>query len=275
MIIKTNDYTPSFLSEPEKNGFAMFGGLVKLDRSNLICIAARPGMGKTALELHMALEYAKKCGKRVHILTLEMSAEQIYSRMLCYLSEVDTYSMRKKKFSPEEKKRIEEAIDVLGGLDIIIDDETSLSIRQIEERLEKSDGEDEIGMIVIDYLELVQPVSPITNRKQELAEILRRLKRLAEKRNIPVIVAAKLWRDIEHRKDKHPMLSDFARVSDYLPDTVVFPYRDEYYNAECNDSEDFTKAEIIVAKNSHGSTGTLKYKWQGRYAKFSEIKEKT
>ena len=109
MIIKTNDYTPDFLTESEKSNVTMFNDLVKLDRGNLICIAARPGMGKTSLALHMALEYAKKCDKTIYIFSTDLCSMEIYERMICSLAEIDTYHMRIRSFSAEDKDKIKKA----------------------------------------------------------------------------------------------------------------------------------------------------------------------
>jgi len=120
MIIKTNDYTPVFITEPEKSNVTMFNNLVKLDRSNLICIAARPGMGKTSLALHIALEYAKKSDKTVYIFSFRERATEIYERMICSLAEIDTYSMYKREFSSDQWERIAGA--KISSLNIVIDD---------------------------------------------------------------------------------------------------------------------------------------------------------
>ena len=113
MIIKTNDYTPTFLIEPEENDVTIFNNLVKLDRGNLICIAARPGMGKTSLVLHMALEYAKKCDKTIYIFSSDLCSMEIYERMICSLAEIDTYHMRIRSFSAEDKDKIKKASTLL------------------------------------------------------------------------------------------------------------------------------------------------------------------
>ncbi len=269
MIIRTKDYAPEFLLRQEKEGFSMFNGLLKLDRGNLICIAARPGMGKTALALHLALEYAQSCDKTVYVCSLEMSAEQIYSRMLCYLAKIDTYSMRQKEFSDEESKALADAIKKLQTLNIIINDEPFLTVSQIEEKVQ---GIDDLGVIIIDYLQLIKADETREKREQEIGDISRSLKILAKKKNIPIAVISQLGRWIESRKDKRPTLSDLSRTvgcgeSDY--DTAIFIYRDEYYELD-EETKDYTTAEICIAKNRFASTGALNYKWQGRFAKFSQ-----
>ncbi len=271
MIIKTNDYKPTFLSETEGNGVTIFNDLVKLDRGNLICIAAHPGMGKTSLALHMALEFAKKSDKTVYIFSHEMSAEQIYSRMLCYLAEVDLYSMRQKEFFHRELVRLSAASERLQKLNIIINDETFLAVTQIEEKMQDIDN---LGLVVvIDYVQLIKPDVLREKRAEEIGDISHFLKILTRKKNIPIVIISQLHRGIERRIDKRPKLSDIALVggsTEVDSDTVIFIYRDGYYNLD-DGTEDCTEAEICIAKNRFGSVGTLRYKWQGRYGKFGEV----
>ena len=249
----------------------MFNGHVKLDRENLICIAGRPGMGKTSLALHIALEYAKKSNKKVYIFSLEMLADQIYSRMLSYLSEVDMRKIREGELSEEDNKRIFEATKTLQEMNIVIDDETNISVDQIDKKLE---NETNLGLVVIDYLQLMKSKNILSTRKQEIDEISRDIKRLAQEKGVPVIVTSHLGREIECRQYKRPLLYDLKKVSEdmtQVADTVVFPYREEYYNIY-DFSDDYSIAKIIIAKNNYGSTNIIKYKWHGRFTKFSELK---
>lgn len=270
MVIKTNEYLPEFIFSANGEGFTMFDGLVKLDRSNLICIAARPGMGKTSLALHMAIEYASKNDKAVYIFSHEMSAEQIYSRMLCYIAEVDSYSMRNLELSEAEVERLAAAIEKLQKLNIIINDEPFLTVTQMEEKIQDIDS---VGLIIIDYLQLIKANEMREKRPQELIEISRSLKILSKKKNIPIVIISQLDRRIESRKDKRPMLSDLTRTvggGDSDLDTAIFIYREEYYELDEGD-KNYTEAEICIAKNRFDSTGCLKYKWEGRFTKFSRI----
>ena len=168
MIIRTNDYIPALLSLPKKDEVAILNGHVKLDRENLICIAGRPGMGKTSLAFHVALEYAKKCNKKVYIFSLEMLAGQVYSRMLSYLAEVDMYNFREGVFSEEDNKRIFGAMKKLQELNIVIDDQTYSGVKQIEKKLE---NETDLGLVVIDYLQLMKSETEFPTRAQEIDEI--------------------------------------------------------------------------------------------------------
>ena len=147
MIIKTNDYTPTFIESAKGDGVTMFNDFVKLDRGNLICIAARPGMGKTSLALHMALEYAKKCDKTVYIFSIDSCSGEIYERMLCSLAEIDIRHMRRRKLSAEDKNKIAEASALLKDMNIIIDDAAELTDRQIIDRL---DTVDNLGLVIVD-----------------------------------------------------------------------------------------------------------------------------
>ena len=267
MIIKTNDYTPTFLIEPEENDVTIFNNLVKLDRGNLICIAARPGMGKTSLVLHMALEYAKKCDKTIYIFSSDLCSMEIYERMICSLAEIDTYHMRIRSFSAEDKDKIKKASTLLKNMNIIIDDASDLNERQIIDRL---DTVDNLGLVIIDSLQYVNCSRKMEIPAQEIGIITRELNSFAKRKNIPVILTHKLNRKIEERENKRPRLGDLredgALVQDF--DTIIFIYRDEYYN---DISTDHNQAEIIIAKNRYGSVKTISLEWQRRYGKFSEV----
>ena len=198
-----------------------------------------------------------------------MSAEQIYSRMLCYLAEVDLYSMRQKEFFHGESERLSAASERLQKLNIIINDETFLTVTQIEEKMQDIDN---LGLVIIDYVQLIKSDVLREKREEEIGDISRSLKILTRKKNIPIVIISQLHRGIERRIDKRPKLSDIALVGGSIEvdsDTVIFIYRDEYYNLD-DGTEDYTEAEICIAKNRFGYVGTLRYKWQGRYGKFSE-----
>ena len=267
MIIKTNDFTPTFLTEPEENNVTIFNNLVKLDRGNLICIAARPGMGKTSLALHMALEYSKKSDKIVYIFSIDSCSAEIYERMLCSLAEIDTYHMRIRSFSAEDKDKIAKAGNLLKNMNIIIDDVTGLNERQIIDRL---DSVENLGLVIIDSLQYVNCSRQMEILAQETSIITRELKSFSKRKNIPVILTHKLNRIIEERENKRPLLGDLredgALAQDF--DTIIFIYRGEYYH---DISKNCSQAEIIVAKNRYDSVKTILLEWQGRYGKFSEV----
>lgn len=267
MILKTNDYTPDFITGSEENNITMFNNLVKLDRGNLICIAARPGMGRTSLALHMALEFAKRSDKTVYIFTLEMSAKKIYQRMICYLAEVDSHKLYNNSLSKEQKEAVEQAEEYLKTLNIVIDDEPMLSVEKIEERFEK---ENNLGLVIIDYLEILTVNGKFDNRVQELSLISRNLHILMKRKNVPLIFIKQLLRKIEWREDKRPRLIDIRDFGciEQDSDTVIFIYRDEYYKGV---TEECSTAEIIIAKNRYDALGTVLLEWRGRYMKFSEV----
>ena len=263
MIIKTKDYTPTFFESVTEDGVTMFNDLVKLDRGNLICVAARPGMGKTSLVLHMTLEFAKKSDKTIYIFSFRERATDIYERLICSLAEIDTYSMRKREFSSEQWERIARA--KISSLNIVIDDTLKREEWQELKRLEECD---DLGLVVFDALCPSKHTAP--NYVQELSLITRELRHLSKIKNIPVIFAHTPNRKLEKRKDKRPrgkdLIGDGALEQD--SDTIIFIYRDEYYNGSY---EDFSNAEIIIAKNRYDCIDTVQLEWRGRYGKFSEV----
>jgi len=254
----------------QENSITTFDDDLKPDGSNLICIAARPGMGKTALALHVALEYAMTCDKAVCIFSCEMSAVQIRSRMICYLAEVDLYSIREGLLTKKQAERIAEAEKKLRQLHIVVDDKVSPTVKYIDEKIEFAD---DLGMIVIDYLQALEAESKLPRRKQKMEEISRALKRLAQKKRVPMIVTSQLWRGIEYRKDKRPNLCDLKKTCGHIEndlDTVVFIYREGYYDVAYA-TDDWQEAEINIAKNRYGSQAIIKYQWCGRRANFKKL----
>ena len=267
MILKTNDYTPTFIESAEGDGVTMFNDLVKLDRGNLICIAARPGMGKTSLVLHMALEYAKKCDKTVYIFSIDSCSGEIHERMLCSLAEIDIDHMRSRKLSAEDKNKIAEASALLKDMNIIIDDAAELTDRQMMERL---DTVDNLGLVIVDdSLRFMNCSRKMEISAQENPIVTRELKRFAIIKNIPVILTHKLNRKIEKRENNRPNLKDIRDdgALEQDSDTVIYIYRDEYYKGV---TEECSQAEIIIAKNRYDCVDTVFLKWQGRYGKFRE-----
>ena len=265
MIIRTKEY--SFKFPDEEREISLLEDLVWVDRSNLICIAARPGMGKTSLALHMALEYSKKSDKIVYIFSMDSCSAEIYERMICSLAEIDTYHMRIRNFFAEDTDKIVKASNLLKSMNIIVDDSTGLNERQIIDRLEAVDN---LGLVIVDSLQYVNCSHKMELIAQETSIISRELKNFAKRKNIPVILTHKLNRKIEERENKRPLLKDMREdgALEQDLDTVVFIYRDEYYH---NVSMDRSKAEIIIAKNRYGCVDTIFLEWRGRYGKFSEV----
>ena len=248
--------------------------LAGMGKSDLVLVGARPGMGKTSFCLNIATNVARSTKKKVCIFSLEMSAEQLVNRIISSEALVDSYALRTGELKPEEWEHIAQAVSLLAGSDILIDDTSGITVTGMKAKLRRVDN---LGLVVIDYLQLMQSDRHIDNRVQEVAEISRAMKIMAKELMVPVICCAQLSRGPESRTVKKPMLSDLrdSGAIEQDADVVIFLYRDDYYkNAEGNDVPADTEqnvAEIIVAKNRHGSTDTIKIGWTGRYTKFREL----
>lgn len=261
--------------DPELNigtptGFpALDNVIVGLSGSDLILVGARPGMGKTAFAMNIATQAAEKLGKTVCIFSLEMSGEQLALRMLSSEAQVDSYKMRTGRIDDPEWKSIAYAASKLAELDILIDDTPGASVANVIAKMRRVKNP---GLIVIDYLQLMQGDEKRRNenRVQEVGDISRGLKLLAKKLNVPVIACAQLSRGPEGRPDKRPMLSDLrdSGAIEQDADIVLFLYRDEYYKDKENTK---SLAEVIVAKNRHGSLEKVKLGFIGQYTKFTNL----
>ncbi len=237
--------------------------------SELILIAARPAMGKSAFALNIATYAATKANIPVVIFSLEMSKEQMTNRILCSEAMVDSNKVRTGKLEEEDWEKLAETIGPLSEADIYIDDTPGISITEIRSKCRKLKMEKNIGMVVIDYLQLIQASSRRNGtREQEISEISRSLKVLAKELNVPVIALSQLSRSVEQRPDHRPMLADLRESGaiEQDADLVMFLYRDEYYNPESTDKKGL--AEVILAKHRGGSTGTVELVWMGEYTKF-------
>ena len=241
--------------------------LVGLGKSDLVLVGARPGMGKTSFCLNVASNIARSSKKAVAIFSLEMSASQLVSRMLSSEAMVDSTSLRSGRLSNEDWKKLAQASSFLSECDILIDDTTGITVTGMKAKLRRVKN---LGLVVIDYLGLMQSDRRIENRVNEVAEISRNLKVLAKELNVPVICCAQLSRGPESRTDKRPMLSDLrdSGAIEQDADIVLFLYREEYYKA---DPEKQNTAEVIIAKNRHGSTGNVPIGWLGQFTKFTTI----
>lgn len=240
--------------------------------SDLILIAARPAMGKTALALNIAQNVAIYSQIPVAVFSLEMSKEQLVNRMLCSEAMVDSQRMRTGKLEDDDWKKISKALGPLSEAPIFIDETPGTSIMEIRAKCRRLKLEKNLGLIVIDYLQLMQGRGKIENRQQEISEISRSLKILAKEINVPVITLSQLSRAAETRADHRPMLSDLRESGaiEQDADIVMFLYRDDYYNPE---TEKKDIAELIIAKHRNGSTGTVELKWLGQYTKFVNLKK--
>ena len=248
-------------------GFSMLDQYIGgLNKSDLILMAARPGMGKTAIALNMALHAARKSGKTVVIFQLEMSKSQLATRLLSSEALVDSKKLRMGNLNDDDWQRMAGATDLLQRLPILIDENSGITVPEMKAKCRRL-GKD-LGLIVIDYLQLMHSPKHSDNRVQEVAEISRSLKIMAKELQVPVLCCSQLSRGPESRSDKRPMLSDLRESGSIEQDAdiVLFIYRDDYYN---NESEKKNAAELIVAKNRHGETGTVELQWMGQFTSFA------
>ena len=236
--------------------------------SDLVLIAARPAMGKSAFALNIATNAAVRANVPVVIFSLEMSKEQMVNRILCSEAMVDSNKVRTGKLEEDDWTKLAGSIGPLSDSEIYIDDTPGISVSEIRAKCRKLKLEKNIGMVLIDYLQLVQGSNKRNgSREQEISEISRSLKILAKELNVPVIALSQLSRAVEQRPDHRPMLSDLRESGaiEQDADIVMFLYRDDYYNKE---SEKKDIAEVIIAKHRGGSLGTVELLWLGSYTKF-------
>lgn len=241
-------------------------------KSDLILVAGRPSMGKTAFALNIA-QYAAVTQKvPVLIFSLEMSKDQLVNRLLCSEAMVDSQKIRTGNLDDDDWDKIAHALGPLSGAPIYIDDTPGISIMDIRAKCRRLKLEKNLGLVVIDYLQLMQGKGRTENRQQEISELSRSLKILAKEIDIPVITLSQLSRAPEARTDHRPMLSDLRESGaiEQDADMVIFLYRDQYYNPE---TEKQNVAEIIIAKHRNGATGTIELIWLGQYTKFGNLKK--
>ena len=241
-----------------------------LNKSDLILLAARPGMGKTSFALNMLLHAGKFSGKTVVFFSLEMSREQLAMRLISGESFVDNKKLVTGKLGEEDWTKIAAASAALNQTQILIDDNPSLSVADMNAKCRRVDN---LGLVVIDYLQLMTSAGGPTrsdNRQQIVSDISRALKIMAKELNVPVVCLSQLSRGPESRSDKRPMLSDLRESGaiEQDADIVMFLYRDDYYN---DSDENHNLAECIIAKNRHGETRTVELQWLPEYTTFSSI----
>ncbi len=247
--------------------------LVGMGEGDLVLIGARPGMGKTSFALNIASQVAMHSNKSVAVFSLEMPATQLVARMLSSEARIDSYKLRKGDITPDEFQALAKAATAFSKTRIYIDDSSDITVAAMKAKLRRLK---DLGLVVIDYLQLMRSDRNIDNRVLEVGDISRNLKLMAKEFGVPVITCAQLSRGPESRTSKKPMLSDLrdSGAIEQDADIVIFLYRDEYYkdseNAGDNSSED-NIAEIIVAKNRHGSTGTVKMGWEGQFTRFTSL----
>lgn len=249
-----------------RTGFTLLDGITSgLNKSDLIIIAARPGMGKTSFAMNIATNVARRADKDVVTFNLEMSKEQLATRILSTEALVDSNCLRNGRISGDDWVRLATSAGYLGTLPLYIDDTASMTVQQMKAKLRRTKN---LGLVIIDYLQLMESSTKSDNRVVVISEITRQLKVMAKELNVPVILLSQLSRGVESRTDKRPMLSDLRESGSIEQDAdiVLFLYRDAYYNKE---SPRQNISECIVAKNRHGETGTVELIWDGQYTRFS------
>ncbi len=246
----------------------LLGGL---NKSDLIIIAARPGMGKTALQLAIGQAAARRYSKRIAIFSLEMSAEQLVQRMIAAETRIDSQRLRRGDLEEHEWPIFYEAVGRLSETQIFIDDTPSISPLQLRTKCRRLYSEHGIDLIMVDYLQLMQADLSYGNRVQEISEISRGLKGLARELDVPLIANSQLSRAVEQRNDKRPMLADLRDSGsiEQDADVVMFIYRDDYYSHD--ESERPNIAEINIAKHRNGPTAVIDLFWQGQLATFRNL----
>lgn len=240
--------------------------------SDLVLIAARPSMGKTAFVLNIAQHVAFKLEQPVAIFSLEMSKEQLVNRLFSLESKVDAQKLRTGNLSDNDWERLIESAGVIGKSNLIIDDTPGITIGEMRSKCRKYKLEYGLKMIIIDYLQLMSGSGRSDSRQQEISDISRSLKALARELEVPVLALSQLSRAVEQRPDHRPMLSDLRESGaiEQDADVVMFIYRDDYYN---KDTERKGIAEIIVAKQRNGPIGTVELVWLPEYTKFANMQK--
>lgn len=241
-----------------------------LQPSDLILVAARPSMGKTAFVLNVAEHVAVKNKKTTAIFSLEMSKDQLVKRMLAMNSRVDSQIIRSGELKDDDWVKLVESVKEIGSSGLIIDDTPGISISELRSKCRKYKLEHDLGLVIIDYLQLMTGNRKSESRQQEVSDISRSLKALAREINAPIVALSQLSRAVEQRPDKRPMLSDLRESGaiEQDADVVMFIYRDDYYN---KDTEEPGVAEIIIGKQRNGPTGTVKLGWQANFTKFVNL----
>lgn len=241
-----------------------------LQKSDMVLVAARPSMGKTAFVLNVAQHAAVKDNKVVALFSLEMSKDQLVNRMVCSEAMVDAQKVRTGSLDDDEWTKLSLGAVILSEANIFIDDTPGVTAADIRAKCRKLKMEKGLDLIVIDYLQLMSGSGRTESRQQEISEISRSLKALAREMDAPVIALSQLSRACEARADHRPMLSDLRESGaiEQDADVVMFLYRDEYYNP---DTEAKNQAELIIAKQRNGPTGTVNLAWLGQYTKFGNL----
>ena len=276
IVIQTFDRLDELNSKTDQEYSGLPTGIRELDRvimglnkTDLILLASRPGMGKTSFSLNIAEHVGIVKNKKVAIFSLEMSKEQLVSRMLSTQAKISGKNLRLGKLSEKEWMNLIEAGDILSKAPIYIDDTPGITIPEMKAKLRRLG---DVDLVIIDYLQLMSSSKRIDNRVQEISEITRNLKIMAKELDVPVLTLSQLSRASEQRADHKPMLSDLRDSGSIEQDAdiVMFLYREGYYGSgEIEEEGDKNHGECIVAKNRHGETRTVDLHWQGEYMRFT------
>jgi replicative DNA helicase len=271
-------YTLERIEELRKKGGKITGlstGLGDLDntisglnKTDLILLAARPGMGKTSLALNIAQNVSSKLNERTAVFSLEMSKEQLASRLISSKSSIPNQKMRTGELNSEEYFRLIESAEIFNKSNLYIDDTPGSTVPEMKAKCRRLGN---VGLIIIDYLQLMSGTKRSDNRVQEISEITRQLKIMAKELDCPVICLSQLSRASEHRTDHRPILSDLRDSGSIEQDAdiVIFLYRKSYYAAPNDPTVDYSECECIIAKNRHGETRSITLHWQGEFTRFS------
>ncbi|MDR2073994.1 MAG: replicative DNA helicase [Oscillospiraceae bacterium] len=277
VLIQTVERLDTMLHTDDSNTFSGlptgFGDLDRvimgLNKTDLILIAARPGMGKTSFALNIVENVSKQKNAKVAIFSLEMNKEQLVSRMISSEGKISGQKLRSGKLENDEWERLLETCGTLRNLNISIDDTASITVPEMKARLRRFGGAD---LAVIDYLQLLSSSKENPNRVQEISSITRQLKIMAKELTLPVICLSQLSRASEHRSEHRPVLSDLRDSGSIEQDSdiVMFLYRESYYaNSKIDENINHSESECIVAKNRHGETCSIPLYWQGEFTKFT------
>lgn len=238
-----------------------------LQSSDFILVAARPSMGKTAFALSVLDYVVCRKNQSAAIFSLEMSNEQLVNRLLAMEAHIDAQKIRSGSLEDDEWESLMESAEVIGGSRLIIDDTPGLSATELRSKCRKYKLEYDISLIVVDYIQLMSSGGRTESRQQEISDISRALKSLARELNVPIVALSQLNRSVETRSEHRPMMSDIRESGaiEQDADVIMFLYRDDYYNPE---TEERNVAEVIIAKQRNGPTGTIKLAWQPKYTRF-------
>ena len=274
VIIGTYDRLQKLTGEDRELYLGLSSGFSRLDammtglnRSDLILLAARPGMGKTSFALNIATNVAKKYDKDVVVFSLEMSSEQLVSRILSSEAQIQSQDLRLGRLSPDQWVQLAASADILSKTRMYLDDTPGITVAEMKAKVRRLKN---LGLVVIDYLQLMSGSGQSENRVQEISKITRNLKIMAKELDIPILVLSQLNRSAEQRPDHKPMLSDLRESGSIEQDAdiVMFLFREGYYNKEV---ENPNIAQCILAKNRHGSTGEVDLSWIGEYTRFGNL----